>query len=435
MDVLTYLIKSKQKGKNMNLSNEDIKNKFIGADDDEVFGRFSDHMGEDCDWFPLFLQSLKKDWINKGFKISDILIREDKPILVAQIKNYVPFSSESFKRNFTPTRTSITAIVKKLTFVDVEKKSGKNIDDIHEFSLVVEGLGVFRISYSSDESGVGMSIRYLSFNLPMLNEMDYPKMYDDFIKNLIMESTVNTPSGKLTTKGLRTGGLILHVGSTGHGKSTSIAAEVGYLADNITGSIVTYENPIEYRYVGTTAPVRQFEIGVDIKSDNDHKEYENVKRHILRNNPSVVVYGEARSSEEIREVIDAAARGHLVFTTIHASSAMEALTTLRTVTKDEPRLLQSVLRSIMAHRLVVNREGRFVPLYETFIPDQQALENLGAGTDEEYKKIAKRYVIEGGSNNSLGQTFQRALTIAAKEEKLTTSEVSEIKGEGNATSK
>ena len=406
----------------------EVKTKFLGNNDSEIELDFREHIREDNKWFPTFLYSLKSEWINKGYNISDILIRENKPIMVAPIKNYIPFMSSQHKMNFTPTKTQIQTVVRK--FVEADKLSQ---GDMFEFSFVVEGLGVFRVSYSSDEQGVGMSIRYLTFNLPVMSNMKYPEFYKKFIEGLVIKSSVKIPFKDdkkiIETAGVKSGGLILHVGATGSGKSTSISSEVGYIADNITGTIVTYENPIEYRYTAVKAPVRQFEIGKDITEDEDHTVFENIKRHILRNNPSVVVYGEARTNQEIREVMDAAARGHLVFATIHASSVMEALTTLMGIVQDEPRLLENILHAIVAHKLVSNKNGDFIPLYEILLPDSVIKNMIGK---QELKQIATLF-IKGDSGKDIGITFTKALNEAIKADLLTPTEAERIRNSNYET--
>jgi len=402
-----------RKGKTMKVKN----NKFFNNSDNEVQGDFERAVGDSNIWFSDMLYSMKSEWINKGFPISDILIREQKPIMVASLKTYIPFRSKAIKDNFLPTKTSMLSIVSR--FVDIDESQNESI---YEFSIAIYGLGVFRVSYSTDEIGAGMSIRYLSFTLPSLNSMSYPPYYEKFIKDLVSNSTVKAPFGQLTTSGIRTGGLILHVGATGAGKSTSIASEVGYLAEEITGTIITYENPIEYRYIATKAPVRQYELGVNIKADESYTMFENVKRHLLRNNPSVVVFGEARGHDEIREVVDAAARGHLVFATIHASTVMEALSTLMSALKNELHLLQHTLQAIVAHKLEVNKKGDFVPLYEIFTPNGVVKSKIREG---DLKGIADVFISGDGLPNSV--TFIKSLHNAQKEEKFTVDEVKKIK--------
>jgi len=212
----------------------------------------------------------------------------------------------------------------------------------------------------------------------------------------------------LERKVVRTGGLILHVGPTGSGKTTTIASEIGYLAKETTGTIITYENPIEYRYVGFPAPIRQYEIGYHLKDDPAV-----IVKHLLRVNPSVVLYGEARTLQEMRVVLDVANRGHLVFSTIHANNVKEALGVLLSACGDETHLLANGLIMIVAHRLVLNRQGEIVPLFEVFSPDKVDRTALMEG---ELRKIYTRfYQEEAKSEESVRWTFKKyleALTTA-----------------------
>jgi len=393
--------------------NRTIKNKFEGKTADETASEFAQYIGVDNAWFMKFVFALKEDWLNKGCSVSDILIREGKPIMVAPVKTYVPFVAKNFEITFTPTRTGINDIAKKFHHFSGEQKEGV----VAEFSFYVMGLGIFRVNYSFDSGGVGMSIRYLTFNLPELGNRKYPPFYENFIRKLVSTSSIKTPTGVVKTNTIRNGGLILHVGATGSGKTTSIASEVGHFAENITGAIVTYENPIEYRYTAMKAPVRQYEIGIDIKKTDELTEFESIKRHLLRNNPSVVVIGEARDKNEIKEMLDASARGHLVFGTIHASNVMEALTLLMSITADEPYLLASVLQAIVAHRLTTNKEGELIPIYEILIPDTIIRTHLSAGN---LKEIGSIFIKE--NLQKLAITFTNSINNLVSEGVLTPEE-------------
>jgi Tfp pilus assembly pilus retraction ATPase PilT len=317
---------------------------------------------------------------------------------------------------FAPTRDQINNIVKK--FVNIEKIEEGSI---FEFSFFVIGLGVFRVSYSFDDVGVGIAIRYLTFTIPNLSLVGYPKFYEKFIKDMISTSSVKTSKGVFAAGTIKSGGLILHVGTTGSGKTTSIAAELGHFAENINGAVATYENPIEYRYTATKAPIRQYEIGKDIKKTEELSAFANIKRHLLRNNPSLVMIGEARDTAEIKEMLDTAARGHLVLSTTHASNVMEALTTLISASKDEPHVLANTLHAIVAHKLLTNKRGEIVPIYEILIPDEVIKTHLAKGDIMAIKSVFQK---ENITKNSI--TFSESLTQAARDGKFLPDEVREI---------
>jgi len=397
------------------MEQKEIQSKFAKTTAEETASEFAVYLGEENIWFMKFIFALKEEWINKGYKISDILIREDKVVQVAPLKTYVPFISAEFPRGVVPKRTQINEIAKK--FIRIQSEDDLKAGSMHEFSFFILGLGIFRVSYSHDDSGVGMSIRYLTFNIPEMEQMRYPKFYRDFIENMLGKNTVSTPRGIVDVGSIKNGGLILHVGPTGSGKTTGIASEVGFFAERITGAIATYENPIEYRYTATKAPIRQYEIGVDIKKTDSLTEFGSIKRHLLRNNPSLVVIGEARDREEIREMIDTAARGHLVLSTIHASSSLEALSLLMGITKDEPELLANSLHAIVAHKLLTNQKGEIVPVYDIIIPDVVFRSHISKGDTKE----VSRAIVGGTLKTSI--TFSKSLHKEVSEGRITVEEM------------
>lgn len=394
-----------------------VENRFSEETEEKTEIVFRDYLGDSNSWLVDFLYALKREWINNNFKISDIMIRANKKILVAPIKNYIMFQADEFASDFVPSTESIVDIAKKFTTKDIDVGNG----EIVEFSFFVFGLGIFRVSFSSDELGVGLAIRYLTFSLPTLQTRDYPQFYENFIKSMVSENVIATPKGNFSAGVVKSGGLILHIGATGTGKTTGIASEVGYFAEETTGAIVTYENPIEYRYIGTTAPVRQYELGVDIKKSKENSEFGEMKRHLLRNNPSLVVIGEARTNEEIREMLDTSARGHLVLGTIHSTTVIGALTILMSITKDEPHLLANNLHAIVAHKLFTNKRGELVPIYEILIPDVTIKNFMQKG---DISGIAKIMIQEKTAKNAI--SFSDSFNNAVKTDKLTVKEVNDI---------
>lgn len=379
---------------------------------------FIKELGGECKWFAELLYSIKSDWIDKGCQITEILIRENMPVYVAVVKSYFPYQPTDGNR-YVPSGNDLKAILLKFTKRTPAQLPGR----IADFSFSVMGLGIFRCNYSEGMSGISYSIRYLTHTLPLIDNIGYPDFYTRYVKNLVSQSTILTPGGTKKISTLSTGGMILHVGATGSGKTTSIAAELAYYAETITGAIVTYEDPIEYRYVATKAPVRQYEIGQDIVKSSGEPVSENIQRHILRSNPSVVMIGEARDNQAIKAAIDVAARGHLVFLTIHASNVKEALTTLMAVTKEEPYLLANTLKAIVAHKLVTGESGKIVPLMEIMIPEATIRENI---VKQSIKEIENQFYREKTVKEGQ-QTFLKSLQRSVVEGKLKPAEADEIK--------
>jgi len=366
-----------------NYTTSRIQTEFVDSDRETADAIFNDYLGIDNAWFGALLYEIKEEWIAKGSPITDILIRENAPVMLALIKAHVPFESVRSKtagRNILLlSRSKIVDMVKKFVPIDETFTSGTSYD----FSFYVMGLGIFRGNYSVDTTGVGVSLRYLSFDIPTFSSVGYPPFYKKEIEKLVEYVSVKTPTKIVKSGVVRQGGLIIHVGPTGSGKTTSMAAEVGYLADETSGAIITYENPIEYRLSATRAPVRQFEIGKDIKADAENTLLDNMMRHLLRNNPSVVLIGEGRDSKDIRAMMDTALKGHLVLGTIHASDVKEALTTMLSVAKGEEYIVATSIRAIVAHRLFTSKTGEIIPLFEILIPTPQDRKNILEGRIEQ----------------------------------------------------
>lgn len=365
---------------------------------------FENDLGKDNIWFVEFITELK-DYISLGNNVTDILIKSNQIPQVGILKSFFPFFYMVEGKIFKPSEDQLKKLQKKLTYMKggEENEAPEKTVKYPDISFSVYGVGSFRVNFSEDAFEMGMVIRYLDFMIPDIGTMGYSTYYIKSLENQIMRQDILISSTQKkgderekTTMELSTikqGGLILHVGSTGSGKTTAIASEITYLAENISGLILTYENPIEYRILATKAPVRQFEIGYHIK-DEQGNDFNAIKRHLLRNAPSVIMLGELRTREEITEALDIANRGHLVFSTIHSNNTFEALSMLMSLGEDARQLLSAALISLTAHKLVVNKKGEIVPLLETFIPEDALRKNIREGnikTIESSVFVEKKY--------------------------------------------
>jgi len=142
---------------------------------------------------------------------------------------------------------------------------------------------------------------------------------------------------------------------------------------------LTYENPVEYRFVKTKAIVRQYEIGKHIKDQDKLTTFETLKYHLLRNAPSVAMISEVRTDQEIYELLDVASRGHLVFSTLHARNTIEALSLMKSVSEAASSLISTSLLAIVSHYLHLTEDGRIIPVYEVFIPEKTAKKQIQNG--------------------------------------------------------
>jgi Tfp pilus assembly pilus retraction ATPase PilT len=368
-----------------------IINEFKDKNIAKVKEHFFEYLGEDSVWFGKVLYDVKERWMNKGSMVTDLIIRQSEPIMLSVVKSNILYSFPTGEPEFRPNSTAITDVVSKFHKKENEKIGWEGL--IVDFSFSVKGLGVFRINFSNDNNGARLAIRILSYNLPDFNFVGYPPFFMTVIESMVHKVNVLQPSSEnpgememCEAAEIADGGLILHVGPTGSGKTTAIAAEFGYLAERTAVQMLTYENPIEYRYISTAAIVSQFEIGKDVRKTEDYNEFESASRHLLRNNPSAVLIGEARTHSEMRTVLDIASRGHLVFGTMHASNVLEALNTLSGAVKDDRHLLSSI-KAIIAHKLVRNSDGQVFGLHEILIIDPIIQNHLLKGDVQAIKNL------------------------------------------------
>lgn len=229
-----------------------------------------------------------------------------------------------------------------------------------------------------------------------------------------MTGKINVKGRELIKRRISSGGLILHAGETGSGKTTSIASELKFLTENTDGIIITYEDPVEYRFIPTLYPrVRQIEI-------YRHIYPEEIFRHFLRNSPSVGMIGEIRTREEYFNVLNLAGRGHLVITTLHARNVVEALYSFLNVVGNENRdLFFGVLRAVVCHKLYLNKVGTIVPFYEILIIDGTVRSVFLKDSDFNFAKINnylyKEYK-ESLVNKGVFYSFEHCLMDRIREE-------------------
>ncbi len=222
-----------------------------------------------------------------------------------------------------------------------------------DISYEVDGVR-FRVNVHRQEGKIGMAARLIPKDIPTMDELQLEPVIRDFT-NLL-------------------DGLVLVVGPTGHGKSTTIASIVEEINKSRKSHIITVEDPIEFLFDEKESLIEQREIDVDTKS------FASALKHILRQDPNVIVVGEMRDPETIATVLTAAETGHLVFSTLHTSSAPEAVERIVDVfegAKQKQILIQlaSVLRGVVAQQLLPSKKGGRVAAREILI-NTPAVSNL-----------------------------------------------------------
>ena len=215
-----------------------------------------------------------------------------------------------------------------------------------DFAISEPGLGRFRVNAFHQCGNVSMVLRYITSELPTLDEIGMPEQ----IKELVM---------------LRRG-LVLMVGAAGSGKTTTLAAMINYRNEKTSSHIITIEDPIEFLHPNKQSIVNQREVGLDTKS------YARALKSAVRGAPDVLQIGEVRDRESMQSAIDMAGTGHLVLGTLHANNAPEALDRIINMFPQEQHAqvfmdLGHYLRAILSQRLVRARTGKRVAAVELML--------------------------------------------------------------------
>jgi twitching motility protein PilU len=201
----------------------------------------------------------------------------------------------------------------------------------------VAGVGRFRVSCFYQRNQVGMVLRRIETRIPTVEELNLPPI----IKTLAMTKR----------------GIIIFVGATGTGKSTSLAAMIGYRNQNSTGHIITIEDPIEFVHKHEGCIITQREVGIDTDS------WENALKNTLRQAPDVIMIGEVRTREGMDHAIAFAETGHLVLCTLHANNANQAMDRIINFFPEDRRsqLLMDLslnLKGVVAQQLIPTPDGK-----------------------------------------------------------------------------
>ena len=251
------------------------------------------------------------------------------------------------------------------------------------FAYQAKGIGRFRVSAFVQKDNVGMVMRRIENNIPELDDLRLSPV----VKDLAMTKR----------------GLVIFVGATGTGKSTSLAAMLGYRNRNTSGHIVCIEDPIEFVHSHAGCIVTQREIG------NDTESYEVALKNTLRQAPDVILIGEVRTREVMEYAIAFAETGHLCLTTLHANNANQALDRIINFFPEDKReqLLMDLslnLKGIVAQQLVRRSDGQGRrAAVEVLLNTPLASELIKKGEVHTLKDLMKRST-EHGMN-----TFDQAL--------------------------
>jgi twitching motility protein PilT len=264
-----------------------------------------------------------------------------------------------------------------------------------DFSYFVPGLGRFRTNLFQQRGEYCLSMRYVKTKVPSFEELGLLE---------VLKRLAESPRG-----------IVLISGSTGCGKSTTLAAMIEHINANFKKHIITLEDPIEFVFEDNQSILEQREVGLDTLS------FEQGLKHILRQDPDIIMIGEMRDATSFSAAMSAADTGHLVLSTLHTTNASQAVSRIldffKTDERDQiRRQLASTLQAVVCQRMVGRAEGGIIPALEIMINTATVRKLL-----EENRLDKLPAAIETGVEDGM-QTFNQALYNLVKERKVTEKE-------------
>jgi twitching motility protein PilU len=274
-----------------------------------------------------FMHELLRAMVAK--KASDLFITAGFPPAIKIDGRVTPVANQPL----TPQHTA------ELTRAMMNDKQAQEFEATKEcnFAINPAGIGRFRVNAFVQRGNIGMVLRTITTQIPKFEELNLPGV----LKDICMTKR----------------GLIIMVGGTGSGKSTSLAAMIGYRNENSHGHIITIEDPVEYTHEHKNCIVTQREVGVDTEN------WFSALKNTLRQAPDVILIGEIRDRETMDYAIAFAETGHLCMATLHANSANQALDRIINFFPQERRqqLLMDLslnIRAIVSQRLIPKKDGK-----------------------------------------------------------------------------
>ena len=237
-----------------------------------------------------------------------------------------------------------------------------------DFAISEPGLGRFRVAIFYQRGYPAMVMRYITADMPRLDSLGVPDLLTDLCK-------------------LKRG-LILMVGATGSGKSTTLAAMINYRNEHFSDHIVTIEDPIEFLHSNKRSLVNQREVGLDTKS------YARALRGVMRAAPDVILIGEIRDQESMEAAINLSGTGHLVLATLHANNCAETMDRIINMFPHNQHAqvlldMSQYLRAILGQRLIPGVDGRRVAAVEIMLNTPHISELIRKGDVSSIKEAIR----------------------------------------------
>ena len=330
-----------------------------------------------------FMHDLLRTLISK--KGSDLFITVGAPPSVKVDGKMSPITNQPLST--THTQVLVRSIMNDRQAAEYEKSQECN------FAISLPGVARFRVNSFMQRGSHGMVLRVINTEIPSFEDLNLPSS----LKDIAMTKR----------------GLVIFVGGTGCGKSTSLAAMIGYRNENSYGHIVTIEDPIEFVHSHRNCLVTQREVGVDTE------DYGIALKNTLRQAPDVILIGEIRDRETMEHGIAFAETGHLCLSTLHANSTNQAMDRIINFFPDERRqqLLMDLslnLKAVVSQRLIPMADG------EGRIPASEILINTPLMSDLIFKGVVHEMKTLIAKSNEAGMyTFDQSLFKLLEEGKIT----------------
>ena len=320
-------------------------------------------------------------------KASDIFISVGAPINIKLNGMAMPVN-----------QTVMTAAtVQQLLYEVLNERQIKEYEEEMELNTAYayEGVGTFRISAFRQKGTPAVVVRYIPSLIPALDSLGVPEV----LKEVIMQKR----------------GLILMVGATGSGKSTSLSAMLDFRNERKSGHILTLEDPVEFIFTNKKSIVNQREVGTDTKA------FEIALKNALRQAPDCILIGEIRDKQTMAMSLAYAQSGHLCLATLHANNSYHAMNRIINFypLENRPSLLldlAAALQSIISQRLVRTKTGARIAAVEVLLNTRHIAELIEKGEINEIKDALERSMSPGS------QTFEQALFKLFIEGKITQEE-------------
>lgn len=316
-------------------------------------------------------------------KASDVYLSAAAPILIKINGECVPVNNQLLAPDAP--KNLLAEIVEPERIEELEESGELNM------GVPIAGVGRFRVSAMRQRGSYAVVIRFIAQHIPELSTLNLPAVLPELMLNKR--------------------GLILMVGATGSGKSTSLAAMIDSRNSTQSGHILTIEDPVEYQFKNKKSIVNQREIGSDTQS------LQTALKNALRQAPDVILIGEIRDRETMSASIAYAQSGHLVLATLHGNNSYHALNRILSFYPVEVRPsmlgdLASALKAVISQRLVRTQDGARVPACEVMLNTKLVGELIEKGDFSGVREAMEKSMAEGS------QTFEEDLARLIRENRI-----------------